>query len=635
MKATVFGSCALVSLANVFSVFPNSGQAVENARPNIVWFLTEDLSPFYLSMFNNGKGAETPNVEWMARNGLTYTNAYSNAPVSSAARTTLITGCYAPRFAGSFHRRLQKMELPEGLRMFPSYLREAGYFTCNAQKTDYNVRLDTTAWDNIKGEIDTWRSRPDKSKPFFLQRSNMMTHESRLQFDENTYNTVATRHNPEDVYLHPSHPDTKLMRYTYATFYDKIEDSDNELGKLIAMLREEGELDNTFIFYFGDNGGTLPGTKGYTDDIGIHVPLVVYIPEKWRDRLGVKENTVVTDLVSFMDFAPTVLKLAGVDIPEQMDGEAFLGNEKKQDFVVGYGDRFDELYSFNRTIRKGKYRYARNFVPYHTQSLFAFYRYKQLAFREWKDLYNEGSMNSVQNSFFLPFGTEELYDLEADPCEQKNLINDPEYRDVVKDLRSTLNTYLVDKADLGFFPETVILEEGKPNQASWGNSQKARIQSYLDIADLELGAYTKDTEARITKALGSSDPVDRLWALTVCASRGKDAVAMKSKAYGLLKDERAFVRGRAMVFLSVLGERFTKDDVMNILGSVKTGAETLFVLNDLTFMYENGLISPFGLKMNELKKKCTGVDWRLKYLNSYVNANNWPDRWKLIFDGNE
>lgn len=140
---------------------------VKQERPNIVWFLTEDLSPHYLALFNNGKGAGNSHVRQMAEHGLIYTNAYSNAPVSSAARTTLITGCYAPRFAGSFHRRLQPLVMPEGLNMFPTYLRQAGYYTCNAQKTDYNVQLDKGAWDEIKGELNTWRNRPDKSKPFF------------------------------------------------------------------------------------------------------------------------------------------------------------------------------------------------------------------------------------------------------------------------------------------------------------------------------------------------------------------------------------------------------------------------------------------------------------------------------------
>lgn len=622
----------VLSMGLCFSALPLMADTNNNEKPNIVWFLTEDLSTHYLALYNNGNGAETPNVSWMAQNGVTYMNAYSNAPVSSAARTTLITGCYAPRFAGSFHRRLQNMAMPEGLRMFPSYLREAGYFTCNAQKTDYNVKLDRTAWDNIKGELDSWKNRKDKSQPFFFQRSNMLTHESKLQFDEETYSTKKTVHNPSKVYLHPSLPDTELIRYTYATFYDRIHDSDEELGKLISMLKEEGVLDNTIIFYFGDNGGSLPGTKGYTDDIGIHVPLVVYVPEKWRDKLGIEKGSVADEPVSFMDFAPTVLKLAGVEVPEQMDGQPFLGEEKKEDFIVGYGDRFDELYAFNRTLRKGKYRYARNYQPYHTQSLFALYRYKQLSFREWKDMFVDGKLNENQSSFFMPFGPEELYDLEKDPYEMNNLANDNKYKKVLTEMRNELNSYLVEKADLGFFPETVVLEEGMTNPATWGCKNRSRINKFASIAQLQTEEYSFDIEVLLRKSLQSDDAVERMWALTTCSYFAKQAYSLEEYAKKLLNDERSFVRCRAMVFLSELGNVFTGNDVVAVLSNVKTDAETMFVLNDLAHMFENNLITPFKIRKEDIKKKCSGVDWRIKYLNSYLSSDSWSDRWNVIYN---
>ena len=635
MKRNLLSSCVLVSVANFINASDNLTSKVENEKPNIVWFLTEDLSTFYLSMYNNGKGVDTPNVRWLAENGITYTNAYSNAPVSSAARTTLITGCYAPKIAGSFHRGLQEAGMPDGLRMFPSYLREAGYYTYNAKKTDYNVELDSTAWDVINGDLDTWRKRPDKSKPFFFQRSNMMTHESQLQFDLNVYRNVKTRHSMDEVTLHPVHPNTELMKYTYATFYDRIEDSDKELGRLINMLREDDLLENTFIFYFGDNGGTLPGTKGYTCDIGLHVPLVIYVPARWREKLGVKEGTLVTDIVSFMDFAPTVLILAGINVPKQMDGSPFLGSKKEGHFMVGYGDRFDELYAFNRTIRKGKYRYVRNYQPYHSQSLFSFYRYKQLAFRKWKDLFVDNALSENQKRFFENFEPEELYDLEMDPYEQNNLIDSPEFQNIVVEMRTILNGYMEEKGDLGFFPETIILEEGINNPEKWGRENKNRIRRFVDILQLELCDYSIENERDLYLALHSEDSVEKFWGLTVCACFGKEASTLKSRAYELLFDNRSFVRMRALTFLAILGERFDKKVVVDILCKVKTGAETLCVLNDLTFLYENELITPFILEKEDITQNRFGVDWRLKYLNSYVKVDNWEDRWNCIYCENE
>ena len=152
--------------------------------------------------------------------------------------------------------------------------------------------------------------------PFFHVYTNAVTHEGKLQFKENALKEIPTHNDPASVTVHPYHPDTELFRYTYATFYDRIQDSDTALGKLIEMLENDDELDNTFVFYFGDNGGSLPGTKGYTTEGGLQVPLVVYVPRKWRDFLPVKVGQRADGFVSFMDLGPTLLHLAGISIPE-------------------------------------------------------------------------------------------------------------------------------------------------------------------------------------------------------------------------------------------------------------------------------------------------------------------------------
>ncbi|MFR9651937.1 MAG: sulfatase-like hydrolase/transferase, partial [Rikenellaceae bacterium] len=252
-------------------------QAAEQKQPNVIFYMIEDTSPQFMALYNKGKGAPTPNLEKFAKQSIIYDNAFSSAPVSSAARTSLITGCYAPRFGGSLHRRLEELPMPEGLRMYPSYLREAGYYTINASKTDYNVELDKTAWDQIKGKLGDWNNRKSSDQPFFMCRTNAVTHESKLLFDENTYKTVKTNTDPNRVYVHPHLPQTDLMKYTYATFYDRIKDADDEFGQMMDMLQKDGVLDDTFVFFFGDNGGCVPESKGYTNDVGFRVPLVVYV----------------------------------------------------------------------------------------------------------------------------------------------------------------------------------------------------------------------------------------------------------------------------------------------------------------------------------------------------------------------
>lgn len=597
-----------------------SAEEVKQERPNFVWFMTEDVSKHYLSLYNNGEyGAVTPNVERLADEGIVFNNAYSNAPVSSAARSTLITGCYAPRLGASFHRKLEQVPMPEGLKMFPAYLRNVGYHTSNASKTDYNCFLDKTAWDIVDGKMGDWRKRPDKHMPFFHVRTNAVTHEGKLQFKKTALQEVPTINSPSKVFVHPYHPDTELFRYTYATFYDRIQDSDKELGQLIDMLETDGELDNTFIFYFGDNGGSLPGTKGYTTETGLQVPLVVYVPKKWRDKLPVKIDTRANGLVSFMDFGPTLLHLAGVDIPDDMDGIPFLGTDisleqlEARDEVYGYGDRFDELYAFNRTLRKGDFKYSRNFQPYHSKSLYAFYRYKQAAFREWRELHEMGKLNSVQRRFFEPQGAEELYDLSVDPYEIHNLADAPEYKAKLKELRRILKEKMLDEYDLGFFPECEWLEKGKQNPTKFGRDNFISLRRYSDIADLELYPF-KQIEGKLREALSSLDPVDRYWGATVCASFGRESFSLNKELKKLLNDSQAYVRSRAIVALSKVKQIDPANPMREALKIAKTGAESLLILNDITYLQDAGLGYQFVLDAADVPQKCNGVDWRLKYL---------------------
>lgn len=591
-------------------------------KPNFVWFMAEDVTSYYLKLYNNNeKGVATPHLEELAKEGIVFNNAYSNAPVSSAARSTLITGCYAPRLGVSFHRKLEQVPMPEGLRMFPSYLREAGYHTSNAVKTDYNCFMDSTAWDVVRGGIGEWRNRPNKEMPFFHVYTSMTTHESKLQFKENKLNNVKTKNNPDDVFIHPNHPDTKLFRYTYATFYDRIQDSDNELGELMEMLKADGELDNTFVFYFGDNGGSLPFSKGYTTETGLHVPMIVYVPKKWRNRLDIKGGERIDGFVSFMDLGPTLLHLAGIDVPDKMDGTPFLGEDisKEQinarNEVYGYGERFDELYAFNRTLRKDNFKYSRNFQPYHPKSLYSFYRYKQAAFREWKNMYNEGKLNKTQSYFFEPQGAEELYDLSVDPYETKNLVGDPVYQDKLKELRALLKKQMIEKHDLGLFPECVWLEQGKQNPTSFGISNKNNIKRYSDIADLEMETFSK-AESTIKKALCSADPVERYWGATVCASFGEEAMTLQKDLERIANDPKAYVRSRAIVALSIAKKMRPETAMRKTLKQAKSKAESLLILNDMAFLKEAIKDCNFQLTGNDVLHKGGEINWRIKYLQN-------------------
>lgn len=618
-KITPLCLCAGLTLTGAAHAAPTSHQQEDTPKkPNIFFYVTEDLSAQYLQMYRqDGQGAEMPNLSRLAKDGLIYENCYSAAPVSSAARTTLITGCYAPRFAGSFHRKFSPLAMPEGLKMFPTYLRRAGYFTANAAKTDYNVEYDGEAWDIMKGKLGDWQKRTDKSQPFFYQRNNLITHESKLQFKEKAYKNKKTKHAPSKIEVHPYLQDSPLMRYTYATFYDRIKDCDNEIGQVIDMLEKEGVLDNTFIFFVGDNGGSLPGTKGYTNDIGFHVPLVVYVPSLWRDKINVELGTRVKDFVSFMDLGPEALALAGLEVPKQMDGQPFIGPNitcsRTENY--GYGDRFDEMYAFNRTLRQGKYRYARNYIPYHTQSLYALYRYKQLAFKEWKQWMLEEKLNDRQSRFFEAMGPEELYDVENDPMENHNLALDPKYKSVLKKMRKQLASYITDKHDLGFYPETVIYEEAMKNPDSWGEAHKKDIAKYEKLASCQMKSWKK-AKSMLSKALKDKDPVARWWALTSIASFGEKASCLKEDVSKQLDATRAYVRARAIVALAHMGEKPKNDAVYPLLKDSRTIPEEEVILNDFVYLLEQDYIKPFTLDKSHIPHAYKMVNWRMQYINS-------------------
>ncbi len=597
--------------------------AAEREKPNVIWYMIEDTSPQFLGLYNNGKGAKMPNLEKFAKDAIIYDNAFSSAPVSSAARTTLITGCYAPRFAGSFHRRLESLPMPEGLRMFPSYLREAGYFTINASKTDYNVDLDKTAWDQIKGNLGDWNKRKSPDQPFFMVRTNAVTHESSLLFDENTYKTVKTKTNPDKVYVHPHLPQTDLMKYTYATFYDRQKDADDEFGEMLDMLKADGLMDNTFVFFFGDNGGCVPQSKGYTNDVGFRVPLLIYVPEKWRDEVGLKPGKHTDGMVSFIDFGATVMNLAGItDLPAKMNGKPFLGkgaNEDGRESLVCYGDRYDDLYAFNRVLYRGNYRYARNYTPYHMRGLFSYYRYKSLALQESCALFHAGKLNATQAKFFEPLGAEELYDVKNDPNELNNLANDPVFQSVLTSMRYELAAQVDGYCDLGFLPETIVNEEAMKNPESYGVAHQKELISYRLLADLQLSPLTPIATQKMVTAMGGDDAVAKWWALTSASFFGnelnqcndfKAQVAELTASYN-----RSFVRSRAFVAQTAMGGKIAAADVQDMLHRSRTLGEVMVVLNDMAYLREMNLLPTLKLTLDDAPFADHSVEERIAYLN--------------------
>ena len=350
---------------------------------------------------------------------------------------------------------------------------------------------------------------------------------------------------------------------TYARYHDRIREMDAQVGAVVDELTQDGLLEDTLIFYFGDHGGVLPRSKGYAYESGLHVPLVVRVPQKWLHLVPWKAPARVNGFVSFVDFGPTLLHLAGIPVPGGVDGRPFLGagvtadEVNGRDEAFGYADRFDEKYDLVRTLRKGRYEYVRSFEPFNFDGLRNNYRYKMLAYAEWLDLYKAGKLNPVERQFFEPRAPEALYDIEKDPYETQNLAVDPEYTKVLTVLRARLAERIRGMPDLSLFPESALVEEAFAGPVAFGVKYKARIAGLADVADLSLVSFAEG-EGELRSALESKDPWARYWGLIVLSSHGRRAHSMVERAKQLADgDAEPLVRTRAAEFLGLIGARPT------------------------------------------------------------------------------
>ncbi len=589
-------------------------------RPNIVWIVSEDNSVHYLKHFFPG-GAETPAIEALAAHGLTFDNAFSNAPVCSVARTTLATMCYGPRIGTQFHRRHKSPPLPDGLRMFPEYLRKAGYYTTNNSKTDYNAEAGKEVWDESSNKA-SWRNRPDAKQPFFHMQSHAPSHESSLHFSQQSYENEKTKHDPAKVQPGTHLPDTPLFRYTHARYLDNQQIIDGIVAETVANLEKDGLLENTFIFYFGDHGGVLPRGKGYVYDTGLHVPLVIRVPEHFKHLAeGAQLGARVPGFVQFIDFGATALQLAGLPLPQGIDGRPFLGKSvplekvNQQDEAFGYANRMDEKYDFVRTLRKGKYHYMRCFEPWLPDGLHNNYRYKMLAYEEWRQLWKDGKLTGAPALFFESKPVEMLFDCEADPWNVKNLANDPAHAATLQDLRSRLQQRMREMPDLSYYPESHLATNAMDNPVAFGQAHREDIAKLADIADLMLLPFG-EAKAGIEAALKSDQPMQRYWAAMVCTSFGKEAAPLNDLVRPLLDDASEIVRVRALEFLGSTGVTNPQSALIALVNQTKDPVLAVEALNSVVW-FKDHFDGKYPIQRSDFHPKQTGgdIDDRLNYIN--------------------
>lgn len=563
-------------LAVCAAVFFVSGAGAAD-RPNILWITSEDNGPD-LGAYGF-EYAHTPALDGLAKQSAIYSKAFATAGVCAPARSTIITGIYPPAL-GSQHMR-SRATLPDGIKFYSHHLREAGYYCTNNSKEDYNLIKPEGAWDQSNNKAH-WRNRPE-GKPFFAIFNHTISHESKIRMREQSF----PHHKIADAPVPPYHPDIPETKRDWAQYHANLSKLDNIVAKNLQELEDAGLADDTIVFYYGDHGSGMPRHKRWLWDSGIHIPLMVRIPEKWKHLRECAPGVKTDRLVSFVDLGPTALSLAGIKPPAHMHGKAFLGEHAvaAREYIHAFRGRMDERYDMVRAVRDQRYKLIRNFNPHQIYGQYIDYMFQTDTTRLWKEMFDAGKLNEVQSAFWKTKPFEELYDTQSDPHEIKNLATDAAHADTLKRLRAEMNRWQAEIHDLGFLPEGEMHNrKGDKTPYELGrDNTKYPLQRIKAAAETSLLAKSPD---ELRAFLSDDDAAIRYWGATGAIHMGKKAEPLTADLQKLLKDDSADVRTAAAQALHVLGHSDQAHPVLEAIMADKNPFSRLRAMNVLDHMDE-------------------------------------------------
>jgi arylsulfatase A-like enzyme len=428
--------------------------APQAAKPNILWIVVDDMSPNFGCY--GDKTVETPNVDRLAREGARFTKAFVTAPVCSPSRSALITGMFQTSIGAHHHRSgrgADKIHLPQGIETIPAMFRRAGYFTSIGSwpitkapgKTDYNFE-----WDKADYDSTDWVDRKP-GQPFFAQ---VQLHGGKLRdgrgLSDAVKKTLGTLTSPDVVKLPPYYPDDPVIREDWARYLDSVRYTDLQVGGILKRLESEGTASNTLLFFITDHGISHARGKQFLYDEGVHIPLLIRGP-------GVTAGAVRSDLVQHIDLAASSLAAAGIAIPNGMQSRDVLSADyRPREAVFAARDRCDETVEHLRMVRTSKWKYIRNFLPKRPHLQPNAYKDAKPTVRRLRELHESGKLTGLpEQLLFAPErAPEELYDLESDPFEVRNLAADPSHEATLKDLRGRLDRWMEETGDQGRVSES-------------------------------------------------------------------------------------------------------------------------------------------------------------------------------------
>lgn len=532
----------------------------KSTRPNILWLSAEDISP-HLGCFGDPH-AITPRLDQLAATGVRYTRTFTSAGVCAPCRSGIITGMYQTSIGG--HHMRCVTQLPDFIKPFPMYLRQAGYYCSNNSKTDYQFKAPKQTWDDSSNKAH-WRKRSNPEQPFFAVFNFGGCHESGIA-SEKKYRSVTANLKPNQrqqanslTTFPPYYPDTPVAREDWKRNYELITAMDTWAGDLIDQLRADGLYENTIIFFWSDHGIGLPRAKRWLYDSGTHIPLIVRIPKRYRLAGQGQPGSVTDRLVSSIDFGPTVLNLAGLSAPKHVQGQAFLGANlpTARDFVYGARDRMDERYDIIRMVRDKRYKYIRNYEPLKTYYQYMNTPEKGATMGELRRLHESGQLGAAADYYFSPTKpVEELYDTVKDPHEIHNLAADSEYQTELKRLRTAHLQWVQETRDLGLIPEPILLEKQAVLGHQYGILRQAGSETAANrVADVAALASEPQADVKtLAQALSDTEPAVRHWALTGLGNRTPDSRGLVGKVRPLLEDSSAVNRVAAARALCRMGQ---------------------------------------------------------------------------------
>jgi len=551
-------------------------------QPNILWITCEDISP-HLGCYGD-QYAYTPNLDKMAKDGVLFQNAFTTAPVCTPARSSIITGKYACTL-GTQHLRGPAI-LSERVKCFTEYMRESGYYCMNFNKTDYNFQVPHKAWDRNSGAdhrslVPEYISKIPFGQSFFCVFNINITHQSRTRYglDELTKRNdvlpVEARHDPELAPVPPYYPNTAEVKTNIAALCTQITLMDQYVGDILKDLDEFGLAENTIVFFYSDHGDGLPRHKRWLYHMGTRVPFIVRFPEKYTHLSPVQIGSEATSIINFVDLAPTMLAITGCELPSDLPGKVFMGkNREERKYTFGIRDRVDEVYEFSRSVSDGNFQYIRNFA--NDKPFMQWSNYSEITpiRKELRKLHALGKLNDKTGWLMQDFKpVEELYDMESDPFQMNNLADDPKYGEKLKDMKSTLFSWMINNRDLSLVPEPLMRSRAKDKSPMdpWADNGLFPIEETLTLADLK-GRGSQHREA-LSEKLSNPSPVLRYWAAKGLSELkslpGETKIALNS----CLNDKYQIVRLAAADALcksgpglalpiKALGEALQSDDIM-------------------------------------------------------------------------